>query len=70
MNTIERRKNAVSTALESTNEKLESLKSAGHSKENEKAIKNLTAHIEVLQKMQASLEIAKIPSPPQSAKVR
>lgn len=69
VNTIEKRRTAVQTAIETTNEKLEAAKTVEYSKENEKMLKTLACHLEVLERMKISLAKVETPAPPQSAKV-
>ncbi|CAD6187592.1 unnamed protein product [Caenorhabditis auriculariae] len=69
MNTIEKRKKAVLDAIHYSEAEVASLRQGAISKENEKHLNNMVAHIDLLRKMKAALDSPKSPDPLFSAKV-
>ncbi|CAB3400391.1 unnamed protein product [Caenorhabditis bovis] len=68
MNTLEKRKKAVSEALQYTDQELHELKKNTHTKENDKHIQVLLAHQEILLRMKTNLDTVVKPNPPLFAK--
>ncbi|CAI5454467.1 unnamed protein product [Caenorhabditis angaria] len=64
MNTLEKRKRAIREAVLYTTQEIGVLKKAGHSKENDKHLNAMNAHIHILKRMEDTLECDIRPTPP------
>ncbi|RCN43259.1 hypothetical protein ANCCAN_10758 [Ancylostoma caninum] len=69
VDTIEKRKDVLDSALKHTCDQLLQLKLRGQNKENDRVYQAWNAHLHTLERMERALSIVQLPDPPDTVKV-